>query len=620
MSGPSWVRRAWSVIGSARFLAALQLMAIVSGGILALAGDGSAADVIWALSAALALVPLTWSVIQTLAGKRVGVDLIALLAIAAALALGEYLAAAIVALMLAGGLALEEAAGNRARRELSALIARAPAFANRKRGELIETIPVGEVLPGDVVIVRAGEVVPVDGTVEGAEAVIDESALTGEPLPVLHGPGSDVRSGTANAGSAFDLLATRPAAESAYAALVRLVRQAESQRAPFVRMADRYSAILLPVTLVLATAAWALSGDPVRALAVLVVATPCPLILAAPVALLSGVSRAARRGIIAKGSGAIEQLGRAHTVLLDKTGTLTTGAPAMDDITTAGTLTPDQLLRLVASVEQMSPNVVGRAMVDAALARSLTLSVPEGVVEGAGMGVEGRVDGHLVTAGSLRWLEQRNCADVASAAQLDGAPRSRVLVGVDGRLAGVVHLADALRDDAAASIAGLRAAGVSTVAILSGDSEEATEEIGRRLGVDAVYADLTPEGKVDIVRAMRAGPVVKPVVMVGDGINDAPALAAADVGIAMAFGGATVSSEAADVVITLDRISRVAEAIGIGRRSLYIARQSVIVGMSLSGIAMVVAAFGYIPPVAGALLQEAIDVAVILNALRALRA
>ena len=252
MSGPSWVRRAWSVIGSARFLAALQLMAIVSGGILALAGDGSAADVIWALSAALALVPLTWSVIQTLAGKRVGVDLIALLAIAAALALGEYLAAAIVALMLAGGLALEEAAGNRARRELSALIARAPAFANRKRGELIETIPVGEVLPGDVVIVRAGEVVPVDGTVEGAEAVIDESALTGEPLPVLHGPGSDVRSGTANAGSAFDLLATRPAAESAYAALVRLVRQAESQRAPFVRMADRYSAILLPVTLVLA--------------------------------------------------------------------------------------------------------------------------------------------------------------------------------------------------------------------------------------------------------------------------------------------------------------------------------------------------------------------------------
>jgi len=620
MSGPSWVRRAWSVIGSARFLAALQLMAIVSGGILALAGDGSAADVIWALSAALALVPLTWSVIQTLAGKRVGVDLIALLAIAAALALGEYLAAAIVALMLAGGLALEEAAGNRARRELSALIARAPAFANRKRGELIETIPVGEVLPGDVVVVRAGEVVPVDGTVEGAEAVIDESALTGEPLPVLHGPGSDVRSGTANAGSAFDLLATRPAAESAYAALVRLVRQAESQRAPFVRMADRYSAILLPVTLVLATAAWALSGDPVRALAVLVVATPCPLILAAPVALLSGVSRAARRGIIAKGSGAIEQLGRAHTVLLDKTGTLTTGAPAMDDITTAGTLTPDQLLRLVASVEQMSPNVVGRAMVDAALARSLTLSVPEGVVEGAGMGVEGRVDGHLVTAGSLRWLEQRNCADVASAAQLDGAPRSRVLVGVDGRLAGVVHLADALRDDAAASIAGLRAAGVSTVAILSGDSEEATEEIGRRLGVDAVYADLTPEGKVDIVRAMRAGPVVKPVVMVGDGINDAPALAAADVGIAMAFGGATVSSEAADVVITLDRISRVAEAIGIGRRSLYIARQSVIVGMSLSGIAMVVAAFGYIPPVAGALLQEAIDVAVILNALRALRA
>ncbi len=608
-----------STTGSARFLAAGQVAAIACGIALALAGYANAANAVWALSAAAALIPLTWSVVRALLRRRVGVDLIALLAIGVALALGEYLTGAIIALMLAGGMALEEAAGHRARRELSALIARAPAYAYRRRDGAIERVPVDDVVPGDVVIVRAGEVVPVDGVVVGAEAVVDESALTGEPLPVVHPPGSSVRSGTANAGSVFDLRATQPAAESAYAALVNLVRQAGTQRAPFVRMADRYAVILLPVTLVLAVGAWALSGDPVRALAVLVVATPCPLILAAPVALISGVSRAARRGIIAKGSGAIEQLGKARTVLLDKTGTLTTGAPAIDGVRSLGAVTSDELLRLVASLEQMSANVVGRAIVDAAHDRRMTLSEPEGVVEGAGLGVEGRVDGRRVTAGSPRWLEQRGCADGGRAERLDGTPQSRVLVGVDGGLAGVLDLADSVRRGAAESIARLRAAGVTTVAILSGDTAEAADEIGARLGVDRVYSELSPEGKVAIVQAMQASPATRPVVMVGDGINDAPALAVADVGIAMAFGGATVSSEAADVVIPLAEVDRVADAITIGRRSLLIARQSVIVGMSLSGLAMVAAAFGQIPPVAGALLQEVIDVAVILNALRALR-
>ncbi len=613
------IRAVWVAITNARALAGVQVVAITSGTVLSLVGWGQGADAVWALAAIAALIPLTWSVARTLIARRMGVDVIALLAIASALALGEYLTAAIVALMMAGGTALEEAAGHRARRELSALIARAPAVAQRRRGDAIEQVAVEDVLVGDVVIVRQGEVVPVDGAVEGSEAVIDESALSGEALPVVHEHGSAVRSGTANAGSAFDLRATRPAAESAYAALVRLVRQAETQRAPFVRMADRYSAVLLPVTVLLAGASWALSGEPIRALAVLVVATPCPLILAAPVALVSGVSRAARRGIIAKGSAAIEQLGRSDTVLLDKTGTLTTGTPAIDGVTTTGRVSADELVRLVASVEQMSSNVVGRAMVTAAADRSLPLSPPGGVVEGAGMGIEGRVDGHLVTAGSRRWLEQRGCADLADAARIDGAPMGRILVGVDGRLAGVIHFADVLRSDAPAAIAGLRSRGVTTVAILSGDARGAAEEIGRRLAVDAVYADLTPEGKVDVVKAMRQRHAARSVVMVGDGINDAPALAVADVGIAMAFGGATVSSEAADVVIPLERVSRVADAIGIGQRSLQIARQSVVAGMSLSGIAMIAAAFGYLPPVAGALLQEAIDVAVILNALRALR-
>ena len=616
-AGATALLRRWRASAGAYALAGGQLLAIVAGGVLNRAGYGDAGAAVWALSAAAVLVPLTWSVIVTLVRRRLGVDVIALMAIAAALVLGEYLAAAIVALMLSGGMALEEAAGRRARRELSALLARAPVFAQRRRDGAIERVRIEEVVPGDVLVVRAGEVLPVDGVIEGEEAVLDESALTGEPLPVLHLSGAAVRSGTANAGSAFDLRASRPASESAYAALVRLVRQAESQQAPFVRMADRYAAVFLPVTVILSSLAWALSGDPVRGLAVLVVATPCPLILAAPVALVSGLSRAARRGIIAKGSGAIEQLGRARTVLLDKTGTLTSGAPAIDGVTSVGGIPSDELLRLVASVEQMSPNVVGHAIVEAAHGRGLTLSMPQDVLEGAGLGVEGRVDGRRVTAGSARWLHQRGCEDGAAAAGLDGG-RSRVLVGVDGRLAGILVLADSLRPGAAESVSRLREAGVRTVAILSGDASDAVDAVGRRLGVDAAYGDLDPGGKVEIVRAMQAGAGTGPVVMVGDGINDAPALAAADVGIAMAFGGATVSSEAADVVIPLDRVERVADAIAIGRRALHIARQSVVVGMSLSIVAMVVAAFGHLPPVAGALLQEAIDVAVILNALRAL--
>ncbi len=560
--------------------------------------------------------PLAVSAVRTLAARRLGVDLIALLAIVAALAFGEYLAGAIVALMLAGGNALEAAAGSRARRELAALVARAPVTAHLRRDGDIVDVPVGEVVAGDVVMVRASEVLPVDGMVEVAEAVLDESALTGEPLPVVHPRGDTVRSGTANAGPAIDVRATRPASEGAYAALVRLVRQAESEQAPFVRMADRYAAFFLPLTLVLAIGAGALSGDPVRALAVLVVATPCPLILAAPVALLSGVSRAARQGVVTKGSGPIEQLGRARTVLLDKTGTLTLGTPGVAEVTAEDGLAPDEMLRLVGSLEQLSPNVVGRAIVQEARTRGLALAEPTDVVEGAGMGIEGRVDGRLVSAGNPRWLARHGITATGDAAPAGGL----VLVGVDGRLAGRVVLHDTVRADAAGSIARLRAAGVTTVAIVTGDSVGGAGAVARELGIDHVHADLTPAGKVDAVRAAQRAPGGGPVVMVGDGINDAPALAAADGGIAMAAGGATVSSEAADVVIAVDRIDRVVDAVEIGRRSLAIARQSVIAGMGLSLVAMVAAALGHIPPVGGAVLQEGIDVAVILNALRALRA
>jgi heavy metal translocating P-type ATPase len=607
---------------TARVLAVGALLAVVAGGLLHLAGAPRAGDVVWAVSVGVMVVPLGWSVLRALRRGDVGVDAIALVAMVGALALQEYLAGAVIALMLAGGNALEEVAGRRARSELTKLVERVPRTAHRRRGDSVEEVAVEDVAVGDVVVVRAGEVVPADGLVTSREAVLDESALTGEPLPVAYGRGGAVRSGTANAGDAFELRVVRPASESAYAALVRLVRAAETQRAPFVRMADRYAIVFLPVTMVVAGVAWAVSGDPVRALAVFVVATPCPLILAAPIALVSGVSRAARAGVIVKGAGVIEQLGDVRTALLDKTGTLTLGSAEIERVVPFDGVEPTELLRLAASVDQLSAHALAEALVHGAERRGCRLSFPDHVEERLGRGIEGLVDGRQVAVGSEGWLHSRGYTGSRAAAQelaVDDGGRTRILVGVDGTVAGGIVMADRPRDDAGDLAGSLRAAGIRHVAMLTGDRADVAEEVGARLGIDRVYAEHAPEEKLEVVRAMQARPDLCPVLMVGDGINDAPALALADVGIAMGAAGATVASETADAVIVVDRIDRVAEAVRIGRRSMHIARQSVFVGLGLSGVAMGFAAFGLIQPVGGALLQEALDVAVILNALRALR-
>jgi heavy metal translocating P-type ATPase len=605
-----------------RLLAAVALAAIAAGAFLHIVGLPTAGDAVWAGAVAVILVPLTLSVVRTLARGDLGVDAIALVAMIGALALGEYLAGAVIALMLSGGNALEAAATRRARRELRALLERAPSIAHRRRGDVIEEVPVDAVAAGDVVVIRRGEVIPVDGIVAEGQAVVDESTLTGESLPVSRTLGQVVRSGSANAGEPFDVRATRPASESAYAALVRLVRTAETQRAPFVRLADRYAAFFLPFTLVIAGLAWALAGDPTRALAVLVVATPCPLILAAPIALISGVSRAAREGIIVKGGAVIEKLGDTKSVLLDKTGTLTHGTPVVERIVTLDHIDADELVRLTASLDQLSAHVLAEAIVHDTQRRGLGLSLPREVVEQPGQGVDGRVDGRRVTIGSAAWLEERGYSVEGAARALDeagdSAGRARILVGVDGRLAGIVVMSDHLRTDAEDLVEQLREVGVKRIAMVTGDSEEVAREIGRQVGIEDVYAELSPEAKLDVVRSLQSDSDTHPVLMVGDGVNDAPALALAEVGIAIGAAGATVSAETADAVVTVDRIDRVARAIGIGRRSLAIARQSVVFGLGLSILAMGFAAFGYISPVGGALLQEVIDVAVILNALRAL--
>jgi heavy metal translocating P-type ATPase len=608
----------------ARALATLAVAAIVAGGLLHLLGYEAAGHDVWRIAVAVLAAELAYEVVRTvIVDRHLGVDTIALVAMVGALALGEELAGAVIGLMFSGGAALEVAASRRAKRELTALVQRAPKVAQLRADSGLREVPVEDVQRGDVVVVRTGEVIPVDGTVVSPEAVIDTSTLTGEPLPVTLELGMSVLSGTANAGAPFDVRADRPATESAYAALVRLVATAQRERAPLVRLADRYAGFFLPATLLMAGAAWAFSGDAVRALAVVVVATPCPLILAAPIALVSGLSRAARAGVIVKGAGAIETLGEARTVLFDKTGTLTVGTPEIREIHSSGDAEAGELLRLAASVDRMSAHVLGEALVRAAGEAELRLSMPSEVREEPGQGIAGNVNGQRVAVGSRAFLRAAGypADQVDAAGPLDGrgSGETRVMVGVDGRVAGVIVMGDELRPEARGIVERLRAEGIRHVAMVSGDRGSVAERVGRELGVDQVYGEQSPEDKLEVVRRLRLDRRLAPVVMVGDGVNDAPALALADLGIAMGAAGATVSSETADAVITVDRVDRVADAVHIGRRALLIARQSVIAGMSLSIAAMVVAAAGYLAPVAGALFQELIDLAVILNALRALR-
>jgi heavy metal translocating P-type ATPase len=613
----------WLVDRRASVLAAIALLGLAAGGLATLAGASAAGNAIWGAATALLAAELVLEVLHTVVLERhMGVDAIALVAMVGALALNHELAGIVVGLMFSGGAALEDLASARARRELTALVARAPKIAHVRVGERLREVAVEEVRAGDVAVVRTGEIVPVDGAVASDEAVVDTSALSGEPLPLALERGMHVLSGTINAGAPFEVRAERSAADSAYAALVSLVRRAQAERAPFVRMADRYAGFFLPATLLVAAGAWTASGDAVRALAVVVVATPCPLILAAPVALVSGLSRAARAGVIVKGAGAIETLGKVRTVLFDKTGTLTVGTPEVRDVLPRGDLDAGELLRLAASVDRLSAHVLAGALVQAAEQVGLKLAVPGDVREEPGQGIAGTLDGRRIAVGSRRFLLDLgvSASELAWGALAAGqrSGEAKVLVAIDDRLAGAITMADELRPDARAMMGRLRAQGIRHVAMVSGDRRSAAERIGAQLGVDRVYAEQSPEDKLQVVRRLRQDASLRPVLMVGDGVNDAPALALADLGIAMGAAGATVSSETADAVITVQRVDRVADAVHAGRRALHIARQSVLAGMALSVLAMGFAAGGYLPPVAGALLQEGIDLAVIVNALRAL--
>ncbi|WP_435059904.1 heavy metal translocating P-type ATPase [Streptomyces sp. bgisy060] len=614
-AGPRRITTAITSLRLEPVLLAVTAAALAGGGIAWLVGARGLSDLLWALGTVAAVVPAVVWVLAALRRGQAGVDLIAVLALGGTLAVGEYLAGALIALMLATGRTLEATAQRRASHDLRALLEHAPRSARRRTDAGVVTVPLAEVAVGDLLVVGPGEVVPVDGRVESAAAVLDESVLTGESLQVERPRGETVRSGVVNAGGAFELRTTATEQDSTYAGIVRLARQAGAESAPVVRLADRYAAWFLPLSLAVAGLAWLISGSAVRAVAVLVVATPCPLLLAAPVAIVSGLSRASRFGVVIRDGGALENLGRARTLLLDKTGTLTRGRPRVLDVTAAPGITPAEVLRVAASLDQYSPHVLAQAIVDTARERDLELSVPTNVTEEAGRGAVGSVDGHRVSIGRLGPDDARPpwSKAVDNRALLDGA--AVAWLTVDGRLAGAILLRDPLRHDAPRTLRHLRAAGIQRLLMLTGDRAAPAHEVAAVLGLDGVLAELSPAGKVAAVHDERERAVT---VMVGDGVNDAPALAAADVGVAMGARGSTASSEAANIVLTSDRVDRLADAVTIAQRARRIAVQSALGGMVMSLAAMAAAAAGLLPPAAGALLQEGIDVAVILNALRAL--
>ena len=553
-------------------------------------------------------------VYQTARGMLRGVfasDVVAMLAIATAVLLDEPFAGAVIVLMQSGGEAIEAFGLKRATTSLRSLLERAPKLARRKRDGKLEEIDVSSVEVGDILLVRPGDFIPVDGTILEGSAEIDESALTGEPMARAKRVDDRVLSGSIDLNGAIEMRADKRSAESQYAKIVALVKKAQEEKAPIQRLADRYAVLFTPLTLLMCAVGYWITKDPTAILAVLVVATPCPLILATPLAVMCGINRAAEAGIIVKGGAAIEQIASIQAALFDKTGTITYGLPMVEEVIAANGETPENVLYHAAIVEQYSSHSIARAVVKKALESHRSLPLPTDFREFPGQGVVGRIGEDRYAIGSVPFLQER-------IGKFETALRDEkvmIAIGKNERLLGFLVLSDRIRPGAPAMIQQLRVLGVKEIAMLTGDSRKNGKVIADQAGIGQVEAELLPEEKVAFVEKMSRR--YFPVMMVGDGINDAPALATATVGVAMGAYGTAISAEAADIVLLVDDLSKVAEAILIGRRMLFIAKQSILVGIGLSFGLMAIAAFGYIPPAVGALLQEIIDVAVILNALRA---
>jgi len=589
-------------------------------------GSRNTANSIWFVGLLLTGFPVIARELRQLFRGHFATDLIATLAIGGSVGLNEPLAGLVIVLMQTGGEALEHYAEGRASLAVRELEAAAPRIAHRVRNGLTEDIPADLVQIGDVLVVRPGELVPCDATVISGHSALDVSRLTGEPMPLDASAGSSLQSGSGNGEGELTVRATAIAKESQYNQIVELVRSAEASKAPFQRVAERYAIWFTPATLIVSGAAWLLSGDPTRALAVLVVATPCPLILATPIGIIGGINRAARAKVIVRNGGALEKIGTTTMVVVDKTGTLTVGRPEVERVLAHGQWSELELLRLAGAVEHGSAHLLARTLVEAAQS-ALTkagIGLPQAshIRESPGRGVTGIVEGHEVRVGAQSFIAEQHpgtARDMAALQEQFTSPAGlRAFVSVDGEIAGVVEYADHLRHDARSVVRELTALGIRRIVLLSGDHEINVREIAKELGIVDARADLRPQDKAAIIRQLESEG--ERVLMIGDGINDAPAMSAATAGISLSAHGGGITAEAAGIVVLADELSLVPVAIRIGRRTMRIVRQSLTIGLGLSGAAMVFAAAGLISAPAGALIQEAIDVISILNALRAARA
>jgi heavy metal translocating P-type ATPase len=584
----------------------------------AIAPGTTYANGIWYVGLAVTGAAVIWRTMSGALRGRFASDVVATLAIVAAVLLGQPLVGLVIVLMQTGGEALERYAEGRASDAVRALEAAAPRIAHRLRDDRIEDVTVDDIAPEDVLLVRPGELVPCDATVIDGTAHVDVSMLTGEPLPISAAKGTRLLSGSANLDGALTVRATAAASESQYARIVALVRSAQASKAPLQRVADRYAVWFTPVTIVVCAVAYLVSGDWLRVLAVLAVATPCPLILATPVAVIGGINRAARRHVIMRHGTALERLGTATVAVFDKTGTITVGQPRVSRVIAANCRPPSEVLRLAGAIERTSGHLLARTLVESAEATGVALPAARDVVEVPGRGVAGMVEGHRVVVGARSFVLEQTPGAATSLAKVEPADAGlRAYVAVDNAMAGIVEYADALRPGVSDLFRDLTTLGIRRIMLLSGDHAENVRTIGRAAGIVEVQGDLLPEDKVAVVRGLvQQG---ESVLMVGDGTNDAPALSAATVGVALAGHGGGITAEAADVVILVDDLSRVVESVRVSQRTMRIARQSIGVGLGLSAVGMVAAAVGLLAPTPGALTQEVIDLAVILNALRASR-
>ena len=593
------------------------LASLIVAGILSLQQQTSSVHILLLCTLGFGSIPLAYQIVISFARRRFGIDIIAITAILGSGFLGEYFVGIVILLMLSTGEMLEYFAFQRARREITALMNNAPTIAHKKVDGTLMDITIKKVCINDILIVRVGETIPVDGVIVEGETTVDEAVLTGESIPLEKRKYMTVMSGSINQSGSIEIRATATSKDSQYEHIIRLVKEAQSNEAPFVRMADAYSAKFTLITFAFALAAWFISGDFLRVLAVLVVATPCPLILATPIAFASGISRAAKRGIIIKNGGALEHLGKARAFVFDKTGTLTLGMPQVQFIDEHD-MSQSDIIRIAASLEQFSAHIIAHSINQYAKERKIQTSLPEHFEEVIGKGVTGIVDNKRYFFGNLSYLESHGIE--LSHDMLLKHETSKDLgiiityLATEKEIVGDIHFSDIIRPEIPYLFKSLTALGVEKIVMLTGDKEKVAAHIAKQAGITEYRSSCLPEDKISEIQKLKK--TFSPVIMIGDGINDAPALVEADMGIALGARGSTAASEAGDIVITVNTLERVVEAFQIGKKVLTVAQQGIFIGIGCSIILMIFATLGFIPPVLGAILQEIIDAITILNALR----